>query len=338
MANQGSGGSLAEETNTRRSAYYAVIGDPPVCGPGDHASALAYLHKIELAIMTGGWSEYEAIRLKRLEARWRRRAFGRDPRFELVGTRVGRLSCAEEFALMPAQAKARDEELREKRRGRLQDQRRNPERRWRDADQPTRPAKGGTVDADQWADIGGDDELGDLPLPAERTGPRQYLIPGQDTKGHSQRIYCRVMPAHYRALCAIERSKVFGFRTIGDLMRWCIDFGLRELTQRAKIPQAVSAIAQVEAIREILLDEQYYMDFGQLFEQMTTTINRHLSAGAEGEAIRVIAMVRHHIEQFSESYWRDKYMGELMRQYGPYLDGTRGEGASFGAQEAREDE
>lgn len=317
----------------RVSSYYETIGPAPDCGPGDRLKALEYLQKIEAAIVKGGWTEYERIRLKKLAKKWGRRAFGKDPRFNLVGTRIGRLPQDQEIALMPAMAKMRDEQTRESRKGNLQDQRRNPERRWLNADQPTRPAKGGdTVDGVIDGEVV-DEEVGELSLPPapRENSPRQYLIPGQDSKGHSQRVYCRVMPAHYRALAAIERSKIFGFRTQGDLIRWCIDFGIRELTQRVRVPQAVSALTQADAIREILNDEQYYMEFQQLFEAMSTTINRHIAAGAEGEAVRVIALVRHHIEQMQEEYWREKYMGELMTRYGMYLDGSRGDHADFSA-------
>ena len=64
--------------SARVSAYYAIIGPPPECGPGDRELALAYLHKIELAIVQGGWTHAEKIRLKKLRTRWERRAFGRD--------------------------------------------------------------------------------------------------------------------------------------------------------------------------------------------------------------------------------------------------------------------
>lgn len=314
----------------RTSAYYAIIGAPPECGPGECALALEYLHKIEKAILQGGWTEYESIRLRQLRRRWERRAFGRDPRFMAVGTRDGRLPAEAEYALRPKMAKFKADEERRARAARksgLQDQRSNPERRWQNADLPSRRAKGAGASMDPDVDVF-EPESGDSALP-NIPAARQYLIPGQDTKGHAHRVYCRVMPAHYRALCAIERSKVFGFRTVGDVLRWCVDYGVRELSARANVPQAKSALAQVDAIREVLLDEQYYLEFPQLFETMTSTINRHLSAGAETEAIRLIAIVRHQIEQMSEQYWREKFMGELMRHYASYIDGSRATGADF---------
>lgn len=317
----------------RTSAYFATIGVPPFCAPADYITAAAYLLKIEQAIANGGWktlpnAEYK--RLMRLKDRWARRASGQDPRFNLVGTREGRLKADVEYHLKPKQKRA--EEARRNRQ-QIQDQRRNPERKWVkdvDADLPSGKAKGARNSMDPDIDVF-EPEPGDVALP-NIPPARQYLIPGQDTKGHAHRVYCRVMPAHYRALCALERSKAFGFRTVGDTIRWCIDYGVRELSMRANVPQSMSALAQVDAIREVLLDEQYYLEFPQMFELMTTTINRHLSAGAEGEAVRLIAIVRNQIEQMAEPYWKEKFMSELMRHYGNYIDGSRAASADFGGE------
>jgi hypothetical protein len=309
----------------RRSGYFAVIGASPDCAPADYKTALAYLHLIEKALQEGGWTQYEFTRLNKLRAKWARRALGKDPRFDLVGTRAGRLPADVEYRLKGKQRKAwqADEAARRRKGGK-----RRKVVMTVNADLPSGQARGrhASPDTDPENDVF-EAEAGEIALPPAPAA-RQYLIPGQDTKGHTHRIYCRIMPAHHRAIAAVERSKEFGFRTIGDVMRWCIDYGVRELAVRARVPQARSALAQVDAIREVLLDEQYYLEFPTLFEQMTTTINRHLSAGAEGEAVRLIAIVRNQIEQMGEEYWREKYMAELMRHYGSYLDGSRAASAS----------
>ena len=332
----------------RKSAYFAMIGDSPPCGPADFATALAYLHKIEIAILHGKWHPYESTRLRKLRAKWARRAQGKDPRFNLVGTKDGRLPADVEYKLAGRGQRGRgskrdhphphfidENERRATYKRQEAEEQRLAREGWVDGDLPFDPATGtaGAVDPD--SDVF-EPEPGHIDLPTLAPA-RQYLIPGQDTKGHAHRVYCRVMPAHYRALCALERSKQFGFRTVGDVMRWCIDYGVRELSGRALIPQALSALAQMDAIREVLLDEQYYLEFPILFEQMTQTINRHLSSGAEQEAIRVISLVRHQIEQIAEPYWRQKFMDELMRHYASYIDGTRTAAVTFGDSEGADD-
>ena len=74
-----------------RHAYYTIVGDPPQLAPGDREGARAFLRRIEEAIERGGWTRWEWARLYRMRQRWRDRAEGRDPRFELAGTKPGRL-------------------------------------------------------------------------------------------------------------------------------------------------------------------------------------------------------------------------------------------------------
>jgi hypothetical protein len=342
---------LTADGSPRKSAYFAVIGPSPHCEPGDRGTALLYLQKIELALTQfEQWSPYELNRLKKLRAKWARRAHGKDPRFNLVGTRKGRLTSDVEYELgrrvpkdgRPHPYYADKEERRlktfdsrvpggKRKLTEEQMQAREDALAWKDLDLPQGKAKGVGRDLDAEHDAY-EPEPGPVELPTI-SASRQYLIPGQDGKGHGHRVYCRLMPAHYRAVCAIERSKVFGFRTVGDVFRWCVDYGVRELTTRSHNPQAVSALTQVGIVREILADEQYYQEFEQMFEQMTTTVNRHLSSGAKEQAVRVIALVRHQIEQMGEEYWRNKFMGELMQRYGSYIDGAQGNAADFGDSE-----
>lgn len=321
----------------RVSTYYGIIGAAPICGPADHATALDYLHRIEHAIILDRWTPGELDRLRKLKAKWHRRAFGHDSYFEIRGSgKGGRLPLSEEMRIerklkrnrdmVPYAIDLADDERRKA--SCVQSQKRNPERRWKviDADLPTRPAKGFSDDVGGESDMmDHDPEAGEIALPVIPQA-RQYLIPGQDGMGHAHRLFCRVMPAHYRAITALERSKAFGFRTPGDVMRWCVDFGVRELTRRMHVPQAVSALAQVDMIREILVEEQYYVEFPQVFESLQSTINKQQAAGCgKADAVRLVAMVRHQIEQMTEEPWREKYMGELMKQFGHILTEQAGE-------------
>lgn len=70
-----------------KAAYYPMIGDAPVLGPGDHTGATHYLHKISQAIARGGWTRTEWKRLQLLHKKWFRRANGTDPYFEVYGNR-----------------------------------------------------------------------------------------------------------------------------------------------------------------------------------------------------------------------------------------------------------
>ena len=87
-----SAGVTANDYGKRwRATFRGITGDAPVCGPGDRETARQYAIKVQTAIRQGGWSPSEWGSLSRAEKVWLRRANGLDPRFEVVGTRPGRL-------------------------------------------------------------------------------------------------------------------------------------------------------------------------------------------------------------------------------------------------------
>jgi hypothetical protein len=73
------------------AAYWAVIGPSPECEPGDLATAQRFYAAIVRAVDEGPWTHSERTALGALEKKWRRRAYGEDPRFLIAGTRPGRL-------------------------------------------------------------------------------------------------------------------------------------------------------------------------------------------------------------------------------------------------------
>ena len=89
----------------RPSAYYALIGAAPHCGPGDTPIARLFLGRILNALELHDWTQDERNRLRLLRDKWRRRAEGNDPRFQAVGTRAGRVAFDVEVAARAARRK-----------------------------------------------------------------------------------------------------------------------------------------------------------------------------------------------------------------------------------------
>lgn len=148
--------------------------------------------------------------------------------------------------------------------------------------------------------------------------PAQFIVPAQDAKGHSERQWFRCQPGHDRQADLILRSKKFPFRTKGDMFRWCMVNGFRELMALEEgVP---SIMAQVDAISELMAAEEFQQEFMQTFETMSRVIAKHIEMQAVGEARRVIATVKGLLEQMPDGYWKEKYKGEIKQRFGHYLD------------------
>jgi hypothetical protein len=75
-------------SDRNRDAYKRwdeMIGQVPLCTPGNRRLAQEFLDRIEAAIAARGWTPTLQNRLYRLREKWKPRAEGKDIRFEVMG-------------------------------------------------------------------------------------------------------------------------------------------------------------------------------------------------------------------------------------------------------------
>jgi len=143
-----------------------------------------------------------------------------------------------------------------------------------------------------------------------------YLIPPTDVKGHSAQIVCHVQPGHARMVEVILASKQFPFATKGDVMRWCLHYGLEQLVSLSKEDSvAHSQFAQVRAVVELIKQEAAHHEFLTTFSLLKRVIEQHISVGAVTEAQRLVAQLEHTMSRMPDGYWRTRYIAELQAQW-----------------------
>ena len=149
--------------------------------------------------------------------------------------------------------------------------------------------------------------------------PFDFIIPGTDHQGHSERIYCRVQPQHARALSKVLNGHKYPFRTVGDVMRWCVVRGLKVLDRMEPMP---GFIGMADMINEVLRQQLYMQEFQSMFSTMTTVIQQHISNGADGEARKLLTVVLGHIRKMEdEPYWKTKCEEEVRSRFSHLLEG-----------------
>ena len=137
-----------------------------------------------------------------------------------------------------------------------------------------------------------------------------------------------MMPLLDRAIDVLFATRKFPFKAKGDLIRWCIKTGVDHLD--AMEPCCGSVLAQVDAMLNILRDEEHNHAFLTVFHAMKTTVGMHIQAQALGEARRVVSMMHQQILKIEPGYWQDRYLKELEVNFGYLLNGAVS-GAGLGA-------
>lgn len=151
------------------------------------------------------------------------------------------------------------------------------------------------------------DQDNDTEYQAER-----FLVKATDAKGHSVRVWCSCQPGHARQLDRFLASKKFPYRTKGDIIRHAI---YRHLYWLQSLPgkQIPSVMSEVDAILDIMSDEQFASDLRLVFDRLGVRINEHVGKGCFEEAARLLLQVRARVDQMPECHWRREYVKELAK-------------------------
>ena len=146
--------------------------------------------------------------------------------------------------------------------------------------------------------------------------PATFRVAATDTKGHSTRHWFRSIPQLSGQVQAVVESRVFNYKSKGDLLRHALMLHLKWLQ---KLKPGKSVLGQAEAILEILRDEENNREFDIVFAKLSERIEAHQRGQAEGEAARLVLIVMKHIEEMPDGFWKEKYKEKVARKYGGLL-------------------
>jgi len=146
----------------------------------------------------------------------------------------------------------------------------------------------------------------------------EFRIRGSDAKGNYESRTTRFLPAQVFQVINVLASKRFPYREQGDVLRHALYRHLHWLDTLEVIP---SITRQVDAMIEVLRQEEFQQDFINVFEDVKRVIANYTASGANGEARRVLASIINHVDGMPAGYWQDRYRRELQEKFGHLMDG-----------------
>ncbi len=155
-----------------------------------------------------------------------------------------------------------------------------------------------------------------LGLPASE---RDYLVPAKNSQGQSVRVMCRLAPETSRMIAEVFQAHKWPFRVQGDLIRYAITSVTKRLAVGAGLTGSV--IAHGEMIHDMLLEEEYQLQWEENFRMLRRVVDMYIARGAPGKARELVNRMRASIVPMKEGYWKDQYEAEILKRYGNILDG-----------------
>ena len=157
--------------------------------------------------------------------------------------------------------------------------------------------------------------------PGSGFNPEDFRVPANDTQGHSEREWFRIQPGHDRQIDTIVGGRVFPYRSKGDLIRHAVVRHLIWLETLAPIP---SVTKQVDAIIEIVREEEFNSDFKDVFERLSERVGGYMAQGQVSQARSLVSRVRDNIDRMPPGLWRDQYLSEIHSRWGSLFEMNTG--------------
>lgn len=149
---------------------------------------------------------------------------------------------------------------------------------------------------------------------------KEFTVPAKDHHGQSERYWGTMLPGMSSQVAMLIQSKQLPYRTAAELQRHAIwrhlkwlELIMEQLGGSGKL-QSVSS--QVDAMMEILKDEEFNMDFQTTMSKTQEVVNRLIGSGDQQEAERMLWQLWDQIEQMPRGYWHDRWEREFKQRFG----------------------
>ncbi len=144
---------------------------------------------------------------------------------------------------------------------------------------------------------------------------QSFIVPATDHNGHHQRFWGTYTPQMARQVSNVVDAKIFPYRSKGDMMRHAVKRHLDWLEGIADRPFP-SVMKQVDAILEVMVQEQMAADFESVFDKMQARVADFMSRGEADMAAEMVNRIHGHISQMPEGSWKKRYLEKLKASYG----------------------
>lgn len=133
--------------------------------------------------------------------------------------------------------------------------------------------------------------------------PDEWLVPAQDSKGHSVRELVRVPPGLAFDLDVLVKSGRFPYRTASDLIRHAILRHVRRL-QIDEPDLGLHYLNTLQMIQDLCTESTYRNEQEKTFHEIRDQVEALVNSGRTGEAMRMGAKAKAYLDQTQDSPWK----------------------------------
>lgn len=148
----------------------------------------------------------------------------------------------------------------------------------------------------------------------------EWQQPSCDTRGHSERIGCRVPPQMAAELSlALEHFRTrTGYRTVNDVVRHALARHI-EYLHRIEPTMKNTYLGAIQAMQLILSQDRHRSETESVFRELEARVESHIEKGDRGEVVRLVSEVKHRLDHTPSTPWKMRWLERYRVRYAHYL-------------------
>lgn len=151
-------------------------------------------------------------------------------------------------------------------------------------------------------------EISTDPSDAEAQYPlNEFLVPVQDSHGHSARAITRMPPGMKQQINIILQTGIFPWETESDFIRWCVYRGLLQVEEKARNPEITSLQALMNSWVAACRYEMEQLHYAQVLDRISESARKLIDQGHWPRAQKLLEEVKENVDMIDEPYWNKRY-------------------------------
>lgn len=138
-----------------------------------------------------------------------------------------------------------------------------------------------------------------------------YLVPTADPQGRSVSLNVSMSPSVRRIASIILAKRLFGFQNEQDVLRWCIDNGLKQLEKNAKDKNITSEVSVLNVFTTAALNQMEYAHYDNVLGSLAASIDLLMTQGHWVKAEELADLAWRNLDKLDDPYWRKRFRDRM---------------------------
>lgn len=139
------------------------------------------------------------------------------------------------------------------------------------------------------------------------------MVPPSDAHGRTASLNLSVSPQVSRIASMIIQLEKLPFKTVQDLARWCLQYGITELSKRAANEEITAETRKLQGFTRLVSKHMEELQYQVVLDKIGAGCKTLIAGGHFGKALEIAERAWKDCDTIDDPYWRKMYRSEAKK-------------------------